>query len=71
MYRSHRIDDNFIGILTIQVSIYLSRALLIRTPIPGAFWVFMWSSKAKLILYRGVTNHFEEIVEREEVIAFD
>jgi hypothetical protein len=31
----------------------------------------MWSSKAKLVLYRGVTNHFEKIVEGEEVIAFD
>ena len=71
MCKSHRIDDNFIEILTIQVSIYLLRALLIRTPVPGTFWVFMWSSKAKLVLYRGFTNYFEEIVEREEVIAFD
>jgi hypothetical protein len=31
----------------------------------------MWSSKAKFVLYRGVTNHFEKIVEGEEVIAFD
>jgi hypothetical protein len=53
------------------LSIYLARALLIRTPVPSAFWVFMWSSKAKLGLYRGVTNHFEKIVEGEEVIAFD
>jgi hypothetical protein len=31
----------------------------------------MWSSKAKLVLYRSVTNHFEKIVEGEEAIAFD
>jgi hypothetical protein len=55
----------------IQVSINLPRTFLIRTPVSGSFWGFMWIFEAKLVLYRGVTNYFEKIVEREEVIAFD
>ena len=53
------------------MSINLPRAVLINNiSIPGTFWVLVWSSEAKFVLYRGIANNLKKIVEGEEVIAF-
>ena len=64
------IDNNFVLIFRILLSINLLQASTIYKLIAGAFKIFIRDLKAEFVLNRYITNYLKKIVEREEVIAF-